>query len=168
MGICHKPDGTLCSACCTVISLNTPITHSQFKDARKASKVKVNKYSEVGMLRPISRRRAKILNPFLVKKMDSIADAKPSFYKCMHYKNGICNIYEARPYMCRQYPFYGRGGSLKDWEEAGLQYGAQYDKDCGYYDRERLIVYFTEKDEADAAKLTELLSKYKDKNGSCN
>ncbi|AUR95942.1 putative zinc- or iron-chelating domain containing protein [Vibrio phage 1.215.B._10N.222.54.F7] len=142
MSLCQKEDGSFCNACCTVISLYKPFKHGEVKAARRAFNKRAKLNIEIGMLRRISKRLAKKRNPFLVAKLKKGGNfAKYTFYKCIHLKGGKCNIYDSRPYMCHGYPFYGQ--SPEHFLASDMfKMGAQYDKDCGYYDRDQLIAHF--------------------------
>jgi Fe-S-cluster containining protein len=53
--------------------------------------------------RPISLLEAKEINPFY---FSSFEEGQVATFACDHLKNGRCSIYEKRPLVCSEYPFY--------------------------------------------------------------
>lgn len=127
-------DGKRCSKCCEVVTI------SMNKNSRERSK-----YIQYGgtyldgsddqvwiMLKPISKRRAKLMNPSLVNTVGN----SQSYFTCKHHKDNLCTNYENRPPMCSKYPLYGKtkegwGKWVRDTDNLiGLYRG-----DCTYYDK---------------------------------
>lgn len=142
MSLCQKDDGSYCNSCCTVISLYKPFTQPELKRARRAFNKSAKLFIEIGMLRQIPRRVAKKRNRFLFDKLKKGGELKRyTFYKCIHMKEGKCAIYDSRPYMCHGYPLYGLAPKAYITSEE-IKRGAQYDAECGYYDRDKIIAHF--------------------------
>lgn len=142
MSLCIKPSGEMCTACCTVVSLYNFYSHSELKKHRNAFNKRAKLSIELGMLREIPRRIAKKRNRFLFDKLKKSTEFKSyRFFKCIHLKNGKCSNYERRPHMCHGYPFYGQ--TPEQWlTSESYKRGAQYDSECGYYNRDRVIQTF--------------------------
>ncbi|WKV32884.1 putative zinc- or iron-chelating domain containing protein [Vibrio phage vB_VhaS_R21Y] len=142
MSLCIKPSGEWCAACCIVVSLYNFYSHAELKRHRRAFNKRAKLSIELGMLREIPRRIAKKRNRFLFDKLKAGGELKRyRFFKCVHHSNGKCNNYDHRPHMCSGYPFYG----LKPHEwltSENYKRGAQYDRECGYYDPARIIKTF--------------------------
>ena len=121
-------DGQRCSKCCEVLTININ------KNFREWSKY-VRRYGYPDdfnhenkvhhMLRKVSKRRAKIINPGLVKKVGNAQ----SYFTCKNYTGSGCSVYENRPRICSGYPYYGltKEDFLKT-ENVGL-----YRDDCTYF-----------------------------------
>lgn len=55
---------------------------------------------------PISKRRAKKINPYLVKRNEH--NIKLTFWQCKQLTDSGCGVYDTRPDVCRNYPMYTR------------------------------------------------------------
>lgn len=129
-------EGVRCSKCCEVltISVNKNMReclsyvrrHGYPEDWLKDNKVVFH------MIRRISKRRAKIKNPFLVKTINN----KQSYFTCKNLKNGVCTDYENRPAMCSKYPNYSHSEQeWSKWVNESDQLIGLYRPDCTYYDK---------------------------------
>lgn len=127
-------DGKLCSKCCEVLTINS---NKNFNDWMKY----VRRYGPdddqpeiskvVGMIRKVSKRRAKKINPDLVKTTKN----QQAYFTCKNYQGGKCADYEGRPQMCSKYPHYGRSEKeWTDWLRSGETIIGLYRPDCTYYD----------------------------------
>lgn len=96
-------EGKRCTKCCEAIHLP--------KQAA-INVVKGNVCDEDGMLskywRRISKRVAKRINPYMFsdcwsKPQRDFINKGAGFFKCLALKNGVCTIYEDRPFACRDF-----------------------------------------------------------------
>lgn len=130
-------DGKLCSKCCEVLTINEKYhlrawrayvrRHGADPEQPELSKI-------AGMIRKISKRRAKKINPGLVKAVKN----NQSYFTCKNYQGGKCADYANRPWMCSSYPLYGK--SETEWGEylrSGESIIGIYRDDCTYYDESR-------------------------------
>ncbi|CAH0448218.1 hypothetical protein ValSw41_22 [Vibrio phage ValSw4_1] len=144
MSICQKKDGSLCTSCCDVVVLSSPFSQQELKKVRRAFNKRANKYEPRGMLRRISKRRAKKKNPYIVAFRERAdrqdKNNKPTYYSCIHMKRGKCQIYESRPYMCHGYPLYSQPAD--DWIRGRYSNIPEYDRECGFYNDQTLIATF--------------------------
>ena len=130
-------EGELCSDCCKVLTIKQTkgVIYTlgyvrrwgypdDWKEGNKA----------FHMLRKISKRRAKKLNPHLVKRVKN----DQAYFKCKNYRDSKCQVYETRPDMCSQYPFYDSCGeqNWKKYLEDRPNIIGLYRPDCTYYNKE--------------------------------
>lgn len=123
-------NGKRCSKCCEVLTIRLT---KNFNDWRKYVRrygypSDYNGEKVHSMLRPISKRRAKKLNPHLVK----IVGSKSNYWTCKHFTGSGCGDYENRPRMCSDYPYYGR--TEKEWVESPeYKIGGLYHINCTFF-----------------------------------
>lgn len=51
----------------------------------------------------ISKRRAKKLNPYLIRRIKTDKSGVVTYHKCRRLTDSGCSIYEDRPFACREY-----------------------------------------------------------------
>lgn len=123
-------NGERCSTCCKVIILPSSknvrdwISHYRRTDEESGSGDGILK-----LVRRISKRRAKKINPYLVKTVGS--DRRFGYYLCRNYTGSGCADYENRPYTCSGYPRYGM--TEEQWSNRDLP-DPEYRIECTYYD----------------------------------
>lgn len=106
-------NGERCTKCCQAINLPMSLYDAQkiFRKRREASsEIKDDIWFVSNNWTPISRRRAKKINPYLVKRQDKIqAENKNrnlSYWVCNKLTESGCGIYKTRPKVCSGYPIY--------------------------------------------------------------
>lgn len=125
-------EGERCSKCCEVLT----IFHSKnFRDWQAYVRrygysddpeYKVDKIYHI--LRKISKRRAKKINPLLVKRVGNTQ----SYFTCKNLTSNGCSDYDNRPIMCSAFPHYGR--TQEEWENSSeFKSGGLYHEDCTYH-----------------------------------
>lgn len=94
-------NGQRCTACCRAISL---------ANSRRALAANAHRDKPAGDMsfilanwKPISRRRAKKKNPYMV--LDP-RHAGRSFWHCRRVTDEGCSVHATRPRVCRDYPLY--------------------------------------------------------------
>lgn len=106
-------DGKRCSKCCEVLTINMSASGREWmKYVRRNGyeHLDIKEYPDkkelqlYGMIRDISKRRAKKINPHLV----SIVKNTQSYFTCKHLTSSGCSNYENRPSICSGYPYYGK------------------------------------------------------------
>ena len=123
-------NGVRCSKCCEVLTIRSSKTLRDLMFDRNDHPDGI----EVGerpqrLLRPISKRRAKLLNPTLV----SVVNNDQSYFTCKNFTGDGCADYDNRPAMCANYPYYGR--SEQEWKESEeRQRGGLYHIECTFYE----------------------------------
>lgn len=98
-------DGERCSKCCEVLTIRESGNFRQWLAyARRhgESSAPVTHRHHLMLVR-VSKRRAKKINPKLVKSVG----CKQSYFKCKNFTGSGCGIYETRPKICSHYPYYG-------------------------------------------------------------
>lgn len=124
-------NGERCSKCCEVLI----ITESKnFRDWRAYAlrygyeDTDIKKCNQIyHMVRKISKRRAKKINPYLV----SITGSNQAYFTCKNYTGEGCDIYEERPGMCSGYPYYGKTES--EFLENRMEDKGLYADECTFY-----------------------------------
>lgn len=123
-------NGERCSKCCEVLTIKSSKNFREWmRYVRRYGYPKDYIGDKIyDMIRPISKRRAKKLNPHLVEKVGS----RSNYWTCKHFTGSGCGDYENRPKMCSAYPHYGR--TLKEWEESDeYKWGGLYHIECTFY-----------------------------------
>jgi Fe-S-cluster containining protein len=133
-------NGKRCTKCCEVLTINESKSNREWRSY--ARKVDFDSFEDGNkkelqtywMIKKISRRKAKKINPHLV----SIIKSKQSYFTCKHLTESGCNNYENRPSMCSGYPYYGKKPSefIKEIKDAGESYKGKkglYTDGCTYY-----------------------------------
>ena len=123
-------NGKRCSKCCEVLILDeNKNIRDNINYAIKNGIDHIHKSNPnrliFSMLRKISKRRAKKINPPLVKEVRN----KRSYYTCKNLTSKGCGIYDNRPLMCSGYPYYG----LTPDEFAKTNEKPIYNSDCTYF-----------------------------------
>lgn len=102
-------EGKQCTSCCEAIMLNVSRDHLA---GRKGDPEFI-----LENWKPISKRRAKKINPYMIKEYHS---AGSSYWSCKNVTKSGCGIYEKRGQVCSGYPLYeqtiesfARGGYRK-------------------------------------------------------
>lgn len=125
-------DGKRCSKCCEVLTIN--------KGKAFRARLKYVRYNgdqsqydrPFSMTREISKRRAKKINPSLVKTCNT----SQSYFICKNFRDGKCQDYENRPKMCSEYPRYNHSEEAwAKWIKDSDNLIGLYREDCTYYDR---------------------------------
>lgn len=112
-------DGQRCTKCCQAIVLSMP-AHDVFKKLRMSRDFTGEVRGDLSFVGenwvPISRRRAKKINPYMVAMQRRVViDAghktskliqKVSYWTCNNLTPSGCGVYEDRPSVCRDYPVY--------------------------------------------------------------
>lgn len=132
-------DRERCSKCCEVLTIRTSVNfrewqryvrrfgYSHLNDIEYPKKSELQIYS---MTRQISKRRAKKINPHLIK----IVGNNQSYFTCKHLGESGCGNYENRPKMCSEYPYYGKTKDEFFQLNKGLvSEKGLYTDDCTYY-----------------------------------
>lgn len=125
-------NGERCSKCCEVLTMRES---KNFRDWRSYARrygypdnTKVDKIHH--MVRKISKRRAKKINPHLLSEVGK--DKSQHYFTCKNLTENGCGAYESRPRMCSEFPHYGR--TEREWQESDeFKGGGLYDKDCTYH-----------------------------------
>lgn len=123
-------DGKRCSKCCEVLTISESKSFREWRAyARRYGRPDNFKGDWIyQMLRKISKRRAKKINPKLVSRVGS----NQSYWLCKYHSGSGCDNYEGRPRMCSEYPYYGR--TLEEWQKSEeMKRGALYTEGCTYY-----------------------------------
>lgn len=125
-------NGERCSKCCEVLTVRqTSNMRAWVKYVRRYGCDDVfNSHNKVfGLLKPISKRRAKKINPLLVSRIDN----RQSYFTCRNFNGSGCSDYDNRPEMCSGYPYYGL---TKEQFVRSEQYklGGLYHIECTFYD----------------------------------
>lgn len=125
-------NGKRCSKCCEILTMKETKNFREWRDYVKKYGIpdSDNKQNDqiYKMVRPISKRRAKKLNPHLV----SVIGNRQSYFVCIYFTGSSCRNYENRPATCSGYPYYGKTKS--EWFESGEYLnGPLYDKNCTFY-----------------------------------
>lgn len=125
-------NGQRCSKCCEVLTVKESKNFREWRsyvrrygypdDYPQGNKV-------MHMLRKISKRRAKKMNPQLVNRVGR----NQSYFTCKNHTDSGCSDYENRPSMCSGYPYYGR--TEREWLDSDeYKRGGLYRIDCTYYE----------------------------------
>ena len=125
-------NGKRCSKCCEVLTMKETKSFREWRNYVKKYGIPdgSNKQDDhlFEMVRPISKRRTKKLNPHLV----SVSGNNQSYFTCIHFTGSGCDNYKNRPSTCHKYPYYGK--SQSEWfESPEYLRGGLYDKDCTFY-----------------------------------
>ena len=125
-------DGNRCFTCCQVIVLNeTGKLRGWISYVRNHGYPKDfagdNLFHRVTK---ISKRRAKKINPYLVKRVGNAM----SYYTCSSFTGSGCGDYENRPETCSQFPYYGEKPSVWLSDIASFP---TYRNDCTYHEAKK-------------------------------
>lgn len=130
-------NGQRCSKCCEVLTIGANynfklwcryVQKNGIPDNFVESEHSGDAIALYSMLKPITKRAAKKINPHLVSKVGS----KQSYFTCVHYTGDGCGNYENRPRMCSDYPYYGL--SKEQFEDTNTFKGkGLYTDDCTYF-----------------------------------
>lgn len=118
-------DGKLCSKCCEVLMGRYDSRHISISKKLRYDHSLKSTYPDFWIMRKISKRRAKKINPYTVK----LAGNNREYFTCVNYKGGRCTDYEGRPRMCSNYPYYGKTEEVFK----ALRYQPEYREDCTYF-----------------------------------
>jgi Fe-S-cluster containining protein len=92
---CIKSGGKRCYECCRVVHINVHQAHNAFV----TKKVNVTDGDILKRIwKPISRRKAKKINPYVVKGKKDMA-----YFTCKWLGSSGCSRYSERPDVCRRY-----------------------------------------------------------------
>lgn len=129
-------NGERCSKCCEVINV-TESKHMRdslaYANRYGAESLDIPRPENIfHMLIKISKRRAKKINPQLIKQGGHNKHSM-AFYKCRNFTGSGCGDYENRPDMCSKYPLYGK--TEEEWQVEKKKYylGGTYRIDCTYF-----------------------------------
>lgn len=127
-------DGQRCSKCCEVINIRQSKNFIEnINYARRYGDGHIPKEQRIYlMLVKISKRRAKKINPQLIKQGNHNKQ-RMAFYKCKNFTGSGCGIYESRPDMCSKYPLYGKTQEEWDIHKKKFWMGGSYRIDCTYF-----------------------------------
>jgi len=123
-------NGARCSKCCEVLSVLEDKSLREWQSYTRRYGYKncdelLHQENRIHhLLIKISKRRAKKINPHLVK----LAGNKQSYFLCRNFNGVGCSDYENRPGMCSQYPHYGKSN-----EEMRKTQVPLYKIDCTYF-----------------------------------
>lgn len=129
-------DGKRCSKCCEVLTINMSASGREWmKYVRRNGYEHLDvkdypdkkEYQLYGMVRKISKRRAKKINPYLV----SIIKSRQSYFTCKHLTSSGCGNYKNRPKICSGYPYYGKTES--EFLESRKEDKGLYTDGCTFY-----------------------------------
>ena len=137
-------DGERCSKCCEVLTISENklirawlqyARRVDFKDFEPDDNSPKKEYQTYWMIKKISKRKAKLINPHLV----SIVKNNQSYFTCKHLTDKGCGNYENRPSICSGYPYYGK--SKEEFIKTNIQTLPENDKGksglytdgCTYY-----------------------------------
>ncbi len=145
-------DNKRCSKCCEVLTMiNGKESREQRRWYRRFGKDD-GANDILKLARRISKRRAKKINPHLVKRITDNNKAwrqhyksnkgltggshKQGFFTCRNYINSSCADYQNRPETCSGYPYYKQ--SEEDFKKSE-QYkcGGLYTIDCTFFTTEQ-------------------------------
>lgn len=130
-------NGQRCSKCCTVLTIRESPSFREWR-----SYIRRNGYNELNddkykfvtdnkiyhLVRKISKRRAKKINPHLV----SVIGNSQAYFTCKNYTGEGCSDYKNRPQICSGYPYYGKSReeflAVDENKDEGL-----YNNDCTFY-----------------------------------
>lgn len=124
-------NGKRCSKCCEVLTISDS---GNFRAWRKYARwvpgcadsdKEIHKVAR--MVRKISKRRAKKINGHLVSTIKN----GQSYFTCKNYRQGACQDYSNRPYMCSGYPYYNR--TAEDFAADKANLIGLYTPECTYY-----------------------------------
>lgn len=125
-------NGERCTKCCQVLSLQRTknlfdwISYAKSSDDSNCDSFAEKENYQIGsMITQISKRRAKKINPYMVKLFGR--NKKSAFFTCKNLTKDGCGIYETRPKVCSGYPYYGRDKA----EFAKMK--PDYSEDCTYF-----------------------------------
>lgn len=121
-------EGKRCTTCCQALGLqvNKPVREwIKYSRSNKNITPIEDTHKIVSMLIPISKRRAKKINPYIF----SIFDSRYSYFKCKNLTLKGCGIYESRPNMCKGYPYYGKSKE----QFLNLKLKPDYREDCTWF-----------------------------------
>ena len=126
-------NGKRCSKCCEVLTIELSgngrewIKYARWTDFETFEDKDKKELQLYWMIKEISRRRAKKLNPFLVSKIKG----RQSYFICKHLKETGCTNYENRPSICSKYPYYGK--TKEEFLKENKDYKGLYTDDCTFY-----------------------------------
>lgn len=127
-------DGKRCSKCCEVLTLAISANLiSWVKHVRRFGYPDDFEGDKIyHMMIKISKRRAKKINPYLVKIIGKTKGR--GYFKCKNFTGTGCGIYETRPRMCSKFPYYGKTKEefLNDFN-SNDNWKPEYREDCTYY-----------------------------------
>lgn len=109
-------NGVRCTKCCEAIHIPRKAAHDIW--TRDATTIYVDQQLVRAKWIPISKRRAKKINPYMFSTGESYQDM--AFFKCKSLTKMRCGDYDNRPRVCRSYG--EKGGS------AGM-----YSPDCNIF-----------------------------------
>ena len=115
-----------CTSCCTV-----PAVFQFRKDFHKL----VN--SVLPNWKVISKRRAKKLNPYLIKSSKALR-LSPTYFSCKHLTEVGCSIHERSPHVCSGYPLYNE--PLTKVEQYLENQGTDYTSHCNLIEHVMLTI----------------------------
>ncbi len=154
-------DNKRCSKCCEVLTLqetkNAREWRRWFRFYNNSDNIDNNIDNNIfGLIRKISKRRAKKINPRLVKRITDGNKAwrqhyksnkgltgcshKQMFFTCRNYINSSCADYQNRPETCSGYPYYERlrKQSKEDFKKSEeYKRGGLYTIDCTFFTTEQ-------------------------------
>ena len=127
-------NGERCSKCCEVLTMKESSSFREWRAWCRKYDVQGKEDKLYKMVRKISKRRAKKINPHLV----SIVNNNQAYFTCKNLTSSGCGIYEDRPDTCSGFPYYGKSKDeyLKEYKECDPDYKGKnglYTPDCTYH-----------------------------------